>query len=226
MTPVSASIGLAWGAVVAVAILAAAGRRRVARRARALGVASAVRPFSDTAVLRRTSRRPERRRRSFVARFRATRAARKRERVINADLPVAVDLLGVAVASGCTPYLAVVQTARWAPPSVASPFATISAEAALGRSFAEALADLSSREPALRSVCAVLERSNRLGAPATAALAELGTSLRADARRRAEARARSLSVRLVFPLVFLVLPAFVLLTVAPAVINGLRTAGM
>jgi hypothetical protein len=44
---------------------------------------------------------------------------------------------------------------------------------------------------------------------------------RTTLRRRAEARARTVPVRLLFPLVFLVLPAFALLTVVPAVLGGL-----
>ncbi len=40
-------------------------------------------------------------------------------------------------------------------------------------------------------------------------------------RRRAEARARTVPVRLLFPLVFCVLPAFVLLTVVPVLLDGI-----
>jgi len=40
-------------------------------------------------------------------------------------------------------------------------------------------------------------------------------------RRAAEAHARRIPVRLLFPLVFLVLPAFVLLTVVPGLAAGL-----
>jgi tight adherence protein C len=53
-----------------------------------------------------------------------------------------------------------------------------------------------------------------------ATLARLSSEARADLRRRAEARARTVPVRLLFPLVFLVLPAFGLLTVAPVLLDG------
>ena len=52
--------------------------------------------------------------------------------------------------------------------------------------------------------------------------ARLAASIRARARRRAMARARTVPVRLLFPLVFLVLPAFLLLTVAPVVLASSR----
>jgi Flp pilus assembly protein TadB len=140
------------------------------------------------------------------------------------DLPIAVDLVGVAVAAGCTPYLAVSCASKWSPPSVAVWLDRVHESQRFGRSFGEALESVGSTQPVLRALCEVLETSNRLGSPAGAALTDLSTRLRADVRRRAEARARSLSVRLVFPLVFLVLPAFALLTVAPAVISGFRAA--
>ena len=49
----------------------------------------------------------------------------------------------------------------------------------------------------------------------------LADEARAAARRRAETRARVLPVKLLFPLVFLVLPAFGLLTVAPALLSAM-----
>ena len=76
--------------------------------------------------------------------------------------------------------------------------------------------------PALSAVTDVLIASARLGAPAGPALARLGEETRSALRRQAEARARTLPVKLLFPLVFLVLPAFGLLTLAPAVISALH----
>jgi pilus assembly protein TadC len=70
-------------------------------------------------------------------------------------------------------------------------------------------------------VADVLCASDRLGAPAAPALTRLAQEVRADLRRRAEARARTLPVKLLFPLVFLVLPAFGLLTVVPALLGAL-----
>src|SRR5436190_172863 len=58
-------------------------------------------------------------------------------------------------------------------------------------------------------------------APVGDALARLAGEERAALRRRAEAHARKVPVRLLFPLVFLVLPAFVLLTVVPGLAAGL-----
>ena len=53
-------------------------------------------------------------------------------------------------------------------------------------------------------------------------LARLADEERAALRRRAETHARRVPVKLLFPLVFLVLPAFVLLTVVPGLVAGLQ----
>jgi len=147
--------------------------------------------------------------------------SRRAERAIARELPVAVDLLSVAVASGCTPYLAVEVAARWAPPQVAIALDGVRRASALGRSFADALAHVVVETPGLAPVADALLVSDRFGAPVGDALARVSAELRADLRRRAEARSRTVPVRLLFPLVFLVLPAFALLTIVPAVAAGL-----
>ena len=58
-------------------------------------------------------------------------------------------------------------------------------------------------------------------APVGPALARLAAEQRAELRRHAETHARRVPVRLLFPLVFVVLPAFGLLTVIPTLLAGL-----
>jgi tight adherence protein B len=66
----------------------------------------------------------------------------------------------------------------------------------------------------------VLLLSERTGAPVAPLLARLAATGRDDARRDALTWARRLPVRLLFPLVFLILPAFLLMTVAPVLLAG------
>jgi len=93
---------------------------------------------------------------------------------------------------------------------------------ALGVTLADSLDSLAAGEAALAPVADVLALSARSGAPTADLLERLADEARADLRRRAEAHARRVPVRLLFPLVFLVLPAFGLLTVVPALLAGLR----
>jgi tight adherence protein C len=146
----------------------------------------------------------------------------REETALARELPVVVDLLGVAVAAGCTPYLAVEVAARWGPPHAAAAFAAVLRACALGTGFAAALDDAAACAPRLRGLADALLASDRLGAPVGPQLARLADEERAALRRRAEAHARRVPVKLLFPLVFLVLPAFVLLTVVPGLVAGLQ----
>jgi pilus assembly protein TadC len=137
------------------------------------------------------------------------------------ELPLLADLLAVAVGAGSTPFLAVEAASSWAPAGCAARLRELVRSCRLGVGFDVALADLGRATPSLRPLADALALSERTGAPIGPALARLADDARASARRRAEARARTVPVRLLFPLVFLVLPAFALLTVAPALLSGL-----
>jgi len=103
-------------------------------------------------------------------------------------------------------------------------FTTVETRCRLGASLAEALDDVGRDEPVLRDVTDALAVAERSGAPIADLLARLADDARIGLRRRSEAHARRVPVRLLFPLVFLVLPAFGLLTVVPALAAGLRNS--
>ena len=214
-------VALAWGVLVLV------GAQRMVRRVGATERARALRPFSSSSA----GATPTARFRGLthlgplgrvVRGLLAARAARRRETRIARELPAAIDLLAVAVSAGSTPFGAVETAARWAPPTVAASFLAVIATCRLGASFDVALANAALRDPGLAPLTSVLATGARLGAAVNDSLARLAAESRRDLRRRAEARARTVPVRLLFPLVFLVLPAFGLLTVVPAVAAGFR----
>lgn len=131
------------------------------------------------------------------------------------------DLLAMALYAGLTPYLALEMAARFGPEPVAGRLESVLSAVDTGLRFVDALDAEAARWPALSPVLVTLANSERSGAPVGPALARVAGSTRAQARRRAMARARTVPVRLLFPLVFLVLPAFLLLTVAPVVLASL-----
>lgn len=214
-------VGLAWGALAAAPLAVRARRQLVDQRLRPLRPAPVAQPRTPPRFLRRVldplSAGPVGR---VLAGVRARHRARRDDAAIGADLPVTLDLLGVAVGAGCTPYLAVDMAARWAPTAMAARLAEVQHACGLGATFADALDDLAARGPPLRPLADALLASDRLGAPVGPALARLATEQRAEMRRRAETHARRVPVRLLFPLVFVVLPAFGLLTVIPALLAG------
>jgi len=150
----------------------------------------------------------------------ARRAATRVDAAVGSELPVTIDLLGVAVGAGCTPYVAVEVAAGWAPPVLRDRLESVRRSCALGAGFGHSLEDTATEIPRLRPLVDALLASDRYGAPVADALSRLAAEERAAVRRRAEARARTVPVRLLFPLVFLVLPAFGLLTVVPTLLTG------
>jgi hypothetical protein len=220
------ALGAAWGAVLALPLARRATRVAVAERAASLST----RP-------RRRRRRPRHPvcppwaiawgRTHFDVVVRVVRSLRGRRGTRGADValarevPVAIDLLGVAVGAGCTPYLAVDVAARWSPAPVATAFSDVLRSCALGLDFEAALDGVVRATPRLRPLADALLATDRLGVPVGPVLARLAEEDRTALRRAAEAHARRIPVRLLFPLVFLVLPAFVVLTVVPGLAAGL-----
>lgn len=214
-----------WAAIAGMPLAVVARRATTADRLRALdprppspsrtatlwrGLSSRAATFPPSRTLGRVVRSP------FVA-----RRARGLDDELARQVAVAVDLVAVGVGAGHTPYLAVRLGARWAPPLVGGELDATVHACAIGQSFDDALRDLGRRAPGVRALAETLRTSARLGSPAAPALARLASELRSDLRRRAEARARTVPVRLCFPLVGCILPAFALLTVVPAVVAGI-----
>ena len=218
-----AVVALACGCVAALPFVHLARRELVAARVRPIaGPSTPQRGFvvrcgrelgriPIAAAIGRLASEPRRRRRD-----------RREDALLRRELPVVIDLIGVAVSAGCTPFHAVEHAARYGPIRTAAALHDLMRECAGGRSFDDSLRDLGASRTTLRPLADALRTSARLGPPAAPALRRLATEVRADVRRRAEARARTVPVRLCFPLVACVLPAFALLTVVPVVLTGLR----
>jgi Flp pilus assembly protein TadB len=212
------ALALAWGAIAAAPVALAARRRAVASRGRELGGGSA------GARSRRWWREPAAVTRAFLvirAPWRA-RERRRRDDQLARELTVAIDLVGVGVAAGLTPYLAVQEAAEWSPPLIANHLRRVPRACALGQSFDDAVRELGASVPGVRMLTDALRTSSRLGTPVAPALARLASEVRTDLRRRAETRARTVPVRICFPLVGCILPAFALLTVVPVVLDGMH----
>jgi len=224
--------GCAWGVALAAPVLVRAGSADV--RARATGLRSA-RSRPRTRGLQRSRARSRvsawiawSGRIGRIGRVLRTPFARARRRehtrAVERAVPLALDVLTMAARAGYTPRLALDASARWSPPEVGSVFTTVETRCRLGASLAEALDDVGRDEPVLRDVTDALAVAERSGAPIADLLARLADDARIGLRRRSEAHARRVPVRLLFPLVFLVLPAFGLLTVVPALAAGLRNS--
>lgn len=157
-----------------------------------------------------------------VPRRRPRRRSRPAASAVGVDLVRCVDLMGLATSSGRTVHEAVRVAGRHGSGRPGAAFAAVTRRVDAGDSLLDALDELDDRlGPDAAPLRATLAATLRSGSPAGPLLARLAERERRRARRHAEMRVRRLPVLLLAPLVGLVLPSFVLLTVVPV---GLTTA--
>jgi tight adherence protein C len=151
------------------------------------------------------------------------RAAALRRRVAN-DVPNLLDLLSVCVTAGLSPSAALERAAESIRGPLRQPLDRARKEVSLGGSWRSALRGLADRVVLreVRRLAMALERGQRLGAPLADQLRRLARDVRDERGALAEERARRAPVLMLFPLVFLILPAFVLAAVIPAVVVATR----
>jgi len=154
--------------------------------------------------------------------LRARPPRRRNPTAAGADLVRCIDLVTLAISSGRSVHDAVRVAGRLGSGESAAAFAAVAGRVDAGQPLLGALDELDRRiGPDAAPLRAALAATLRSGAPAGPLLARLAERERHRARRRAEMRVRRLPVLLLGPLVALVLPSFVLLTVVPV---GLTTA--
>jgi tight adherence protein C len=139
-----------------------------------------------------------------------------RARQIERGLPVAVDLLALALSGGqnvLAAFKRVSRELRFSYPVLSEELQIVASQADL-RSLQHALQELSNRVrvPEVRTLALILTQSERLGTDVSAALLEFASNLRLTLKQRAEAQANRASFWMVFPTLFCMwIPAAVLL---------------
>jgi tight adherence protein C len=140
------------------------------------------------------------------------------------ELADVIDLFALAVASGLNLRLALFAVASRAPPSWVEQLSVVVGRIDRGSTVADALDGLPGLTgPHAHPLVSVLVSSERYGTALLPALERLAIEARFERRRRAEEAARRIPVKLLFPLVLCILPAFGALTVAPLIAGALRT---
>lgn len=153
------------------------------------------------------------------------RAARKRLRAADREIPQLLDLLAAGATAGLAAQLALQRARSGLRGPLADEVGTSLQAVDLGRRWRDELAGLAERLdlPDLRRIVAVLTRTEMLGTPLTDSLTALAADVRSVRTAAASERARKAPVKMLFPLVFLVLPAFLLLTVVPVLLSTIRS---
>jgi tight adherence protein C len=153
------------------------------------------------------------------------RARARRSRAIDAEVPQLLDLLAVASSAGLSAPLALRRASDAVYGPLADELSQVLQASDLGARWRDELAAMAARTGSsdLRRAVAALARTETLGASLATSTADLAASVRAARRAATTQRARTAPVKMLFPLVFLILPAFLLLTVVPVLLSTVRS---
>jgi tight adherence protein C len=148
--------------------------------------------------------------------------ARRRRRLVD-GLPIALDLLVLSVEAGQALDQSIYDSSReirTAYPDLADELLTMSLALRASASREQVFRDFASRSNELefKKLANLLIDSDRFGSSLGPTLRTHARYLRIRRRQHAQERARKISVKLVFPIFFLIFPAVLLVTLGPAVI--------
>ena len=160
-----------------------------------------------------------------VVRIVGLRAERRRRREADAEVPQLLDLLAAASSSGLAAPLALQRSVEALSGPLGADLRIAVGRIELGERWRDELVNLAERLdlPDLRRTVAALARTETLGSPLASACADIASEVRETRRARTTERARTAPVKMLFPLVLLVLPAFLLLTVVPVLLTTVRS---
>lgn len=142
---------------------------------------------------------------------------------LRGGIPTALDLLTLSVEAGQGLDLALLETARGLSlthPDLSRELWQAHLEMRASKARTEVLQRIAerNREPELRKLVGVLIDADRFGASLGPALRTHSKYLRTRLRQQAQASARKVGVKLIFPVFFLIFPSVLLVTLGPACI--------
>ena len=147
-------------------------------------------------------------------------AYNRRDR-IRKELPDALDLLTITVEAGLAFDAAVTQVARNTEGPLADEFFRVLQEIQLGRSRGQALDQMAERVDVeeLDSFVSAVVQADSLGIPLAHVLRVQSKEMRIKRSQRAEEAAMKVPVKILFPLIFCILPSLFIVVMGPAGIN-------
>jgi tight adherence protein C len=150
--------------------------------------------------------------------------AKKRQKEIRNGLPDALDLLIISLEAGLAIDQAILKSSeelKIAYPNLAEELHLVTVECRAGKPRIEAFKNFATRTQVddVRALVAMLVQTDRFGTSIADALRTYAEVSRTKRRQRAEERAAKIGVKLVFPLVFCLFPAFFVVTLGPGIIK-------
>jgi tight adherence protein C len=154
-------------------------------------------------------------------------AVRKRQSALLKALPDGLDMLNVCVGAGLGFDAALSKVGeRWETP-LADEFNRVVAEIRLGKVRREALQAMATRTEVseIENFVATVVQADQLGVSIAKVLRTQAEQMRILRRQRAEEEAHQATIKLLFPLVFLIFPAMLAVLLGPAVPQIMNTLG-
>jgi tight adherence protein C len=147
--------------------------------------------------------------------------AYERSQQIRRCLADGLDLLTISVESGLAFDAAVSQVARKTRGPLAQEFSRVLQEMQIGTGRTQALRALAERTdvPELHSFISAMLQADTFGIPVSKVLRVQAREIRIKRRQRAEEAAQKVPVKILFPLVFCILPSLFVVIMGPAVIS-------
>ncbi len=144
---------------------------------------------------------------------------------IRRELPDALDLLTIIVEAGLAFDAALAQVARHTTGPLAAEFFRVLQEMQIGLGRSEALKAMGERTnvPELRQFVTAMVQADAFGIPIAHVLRVQAKEMRVRRTQLAEERAQKVPVKILFPLIFGVLPALMIVVLGPAAIDIIRT---
>ena len=148
-------------------------------------------------------------------------AGQKRETLMRMALPDAIDLLTISVEAGLGFDAAVARVAKNTTGPLAQEFSRLLQEMQLGIGRAEAMRAMGERTslPDLKSFCLAMVQADNLGIPMARVLRIQSTEMRMKRRQRAEEAAQKLPVKILFPVIFSILPTVFIVVIGPVFLS-------
>lgn len=150
----------------------------------------------------------------------SSRAA-SRQRMIQRQLPDVMDLLTISVEAGLGFDAALAQVTKNVPGPLAEEIGRLLQEMQIGVSRVDAFRHLSERTnvPELQSFVLSMIQADLFGVSIANVLRAQSRELRSKRRQRAEELAQKIPVKLLFPMIFLVLPALFIIVLGPGALK-------
>jgi tight adherence protein C len=154
----------------------------------------------------------------------ASRAS-KRQKAIRKAMSDTMDLLTISVEAGLGFDAALAQVVRNVPGPLSEELARMLQEMQIGVSRAEALRHLNDRTdvPELDGFVLSMIQADKYGVGVAKVLRAQSTELRQKRRQRAEEVAQKVPLKLLFPMIFMVLPALFIVILGPGAIKVYET---